>query len=159
MYATPYTPNKILQLHIVPERVSNAWRGPEQLRLPPASLQRIFEAFRWNRDGFARVGLTYSRDDLRREVKRIKILGSSRPVEELANNIIEAGNFQEEATKLLFFVIQPRIHPLQLIAYAEVNAYLFQDGRVLKRVAFRTDERSVREVFVSMTKAPITHPR
>lgn len=156
MYATPFDlKTESLQVYLVPRKIPKAWRESREPWLPPVRVEGGFEVYHWNSKKleFRLVGGHQSDPSvIQSGVNKLKVFGSTASVEGLGRSIVDTANFPERAPKLFFFVIQPRLHPLQRIAYAEVNAYVFQRGRARKVGTFHTDEKEIEEVFLSMMK-------
>ncbi len=154
MYATPFSPkNETLHVYVIPEAVPKALHDPGQDWLEPAQLSKAFKLFRWDGGRFVRSSTKQQVPRVLPKVQRVKLLGSVGSVHSLAESIVRVWQLPETEQRLLFFVVQPRVHPSQRITYAEVNAYSFQEGQTLKVGTFATDETSAAEVFGEALRA------
>ena len=80
----------------------------------------------------------------------MKILRGSTEVESLGTKIAQCHKIPSELTKMIFLVIHPRVHPLEKMTFAEVDAYLFEDDRAKKLGTCRSDDRDLSEVLISL---------
>lgn len=154
MYATPYGPkNQIVHVYVLPKTpVIPPVEGPtgkSKIRLQPAHLQMTYGVFQWHEGRFATLATTPLARNQSTEVTRLKILRGTTEVERLGTKIAQRHRIPSELAKMVFLVIQPRIHPLEKMTYAEVDAYLFEDDRAKKLGTYRSDEGDLNDLLLS----------
>lgn len=71
---------------------------------------------------------------------------------ELAAKIERGHGLAPSSWKMVVLRIQPRIHPLARTTYAEVDAYLYADSRVVELGRYRTDESELDEMLRSIMR-------
>jgi len=161
MYATPYSPkNQIVQVYLLPQAPLENLTAKSESLLYPARLQMTFGVFQWRGDRFAPLVTTPLARHQSREVQRLKILRSPRDVARLARKIARDQRLSTERSRMIVFVIQPRIHPLRRTTYAEVDAFRYEHDRAEKLGTYRSDETDIEALFLSFVRqkgAPSAH--
>jgi len=147
MYATPFGPkNQIVHVYVLPKHPQAV---KSKIRLQPAHLQMTYGVFQWHEGRFATLATKARARNQSIEVRRLKILRGTTEVERLGAKIAQRHRIPSELAKMIFLVIQPRIHPLEKMTYAEVDAYLFEDDRAKKLGTYRSDEEDLNERLLS----------
>ena len=151
MYATPYSPkNQIVHVYVLPKSPLDYPAEEADSLLRPAHLQMTYGVFQWHQGRFVTLATVARARNQSREVRRLKILRGSTEVENLGTKIAQRHKIPSELTKMIFLVIHPRIHPLEKMTFAEVDAYLFEDDRAKKLGTYRSDQGNLSEVLLSL---------